>query len=159
MKMPQRLTIMLNWWSDHFWNTVAGFFFAIIAYFAEIKGAVHVMWSAFLIDLFIGIIASYQVKKEKFSMKKAFVALERMIIATVVVMLLYAVDKEMNQNIVSMYNIVAWVITGFMIYSIAENGFQMTGGKLFLVIKSLLRKKVQDNTGVDLENTESNGQA
>lgn len=151
--MPQRLITIINWSSDHYWNFVTGLFFAFISYFAELKGAFHVMFVAFILDLCLGILASKAARKEKFSMRKLFIAFERMVIAYALVMLLYAMDKEMKQDTFSLANISGWLITGFLVYSAAENGYELTGGKLFLSLKSLIRKKVQDNTGIDIEET------
>jgi hypothetical protein len=153
IKMPQRIILLINWSTDHYWNFVTGVFFAFISYFAELKGAFHVMFAAFLLDLCLGILASKTARKERFSMRKLFIAFERMVIAYALVMLLYAMDREMKQDTFSLANISAWLVTGFLAYSAAENGYEVTGGKLFLTIKSLIRKKVQDNTGIDIEQT------
>jgi len=151
--MPQRLILLINWSSDHYWNFVTGIFFAFISYFAELRGAFHVMFAAFILDLCLGILASKTARREKFSMRKLFIAFERMVIAYALVMLLYAMDREMKQDTFSLANISAWLVTGFLAYSAAENGYGVTGGKLFLNIKSLIRNKVQENTGIDLDQT------
>jgi hypothetical protein len=151
IKMPQRLITLINWSSDHYWNFVTGVFFAFISYFAEIKGAFHVMFVAFILDLILGILASKISRKEKFSMLKLFIAFERMFISYALVMLLFAMDKEMHQDTVNLANIASWLITGFLAYSAAENGYQLTGGKIFLSVKTLISKKVQENTGIEIE--------
>ncbi len=149
--MPQRLVTLIYWSFDHYWNLVTAFFFAFLSYFAELKGAFHVMFAAFILDLFLGITASKAIRKERFSMKKFFVALERMVIAYALVMLLYAMDKEMHQDTINLADTAAWLVTGFLAYSAADNGFQITGGKMFLTLKSFIRKKYKDNTGIDIE--------
>ena len=155
MKMPQRIITLLNWSSDHYWHFVSGVFFAFLSYFSEMEGAFLVMFACFVIDMILGILASKIMRKQKFSMQKAFTALYRMLISYTLVMLLYAMDKEMNQQAFSMSNIAAWLISGFLIYSAAENGFELTGGKLFLSIKTLIKKKVQENTGIDISATDT----
>ena len=149
--MPHRIITMINWTYAHYWNFVSGVFFAFLSYFAEMKGAFHVMFAAFIIDLFLGIIASKKVRKEKFSMEKFFTALLRMVIAYALVMLLYAMDKEMHQETLSLANISSWLVSGFLAFSIADNGFKLTGGRLFLSVKTMIRKKVQENTGIEIE--------
>jgi len=149
--MPHRLITMVNWTYAHYWNLVTGVFFAFLSYFAEMKGAFHVMFAAFIVDLITGILTSKIIRKERFSMRKFFVAFERMVISYALVMLLYAMDKEMHQETLSLANISSWLITGFLAYSAAENGYQLTGGKLFLSVKTLIRKKVQENTGIEIE--------
>jgi len=149
--MPQRLIIIINWWSDHLGNFIAAVFLAIITYFAEIKGTIVVMFAAFCLDLLLGIIASRKVDKEKFKMSKFFTAIERIMIACLLIMLLFSMGKEMRIA-VDLYNFAAWMVTGFILYSAAENGYRMTGGKFFLMIKNLIRKKVEENTGIDIDN-------
>lgn len=153
--MQNKLISLLYWSIDHYWNFVTGIFLAFLAYFADIKGAFHVMFAAFLIDLILGIWASRKARKEKFNMKKFWIAWERMLISYAIIMLLFAMDKEMKQDTVSLANIASWIISGFLAYSAAENGFEITGGKIFIIIKSFLKKKVEDNTGVDLDNNKT----
>jgi len=152
--MPQRIITMINWTYAHYWNFVTGVFFAFLSYFAEMKGAFHVMFAAFIVDLITGILASKITRKERFSMRKFFVAFERMLITYALVMILYAMDREMHQDTFSLANISSWLITGFLAYSAAENGYQLTGGKLFLSVKTMIRKKVQENTGIEIEDKE-----
>ncbi len=150
--MPQRLIPLVNWTFDHYWNFVAGIFFAFLSYFADLKGAFHVMFAAFMLDLFLGIITAKTVRKERFSMKKFFIAIERMVIAYALVMLLFAMDKEMHQDTINLADTAAWLITGFLAYGAADNGFKLTGGILFLSIKSFIKSKFKDNTGIDIDN-------
>jgi FtsH-binding integral membrane protein len=154
--MPQRILVVMNWTYAHYWNFVTGIFFAFMSYFAEMKGAFHVMFAAFIIDLFVGIGASKKIRKEKFSMEKFFTALLRMVIAYALVMLLYAMDKEMHQETLSLANISSWLVSGFLAFSIADNGFKVTGGRLFLNLKTFIRKKVEDNTGINLDDESTN---
>lgn len=145
---------MINWTYAHYWNLVTGVFFAFMSYFAEMKGAFHVMFATFIIDLVLGILASKITRKERFSMRKFFIAFNRMLIAYALVMILYAMDREMHQETVSLANISSWLISGFLAYSAADNGYQLTGGKFFISVKSLIRKKVQENTGIDMDEKE-----
>jgi drug/metabolite transporter (DMT)-like permease len=151
MKMPQRLVPLINWTFDHYWNFVTGLFFAFIGYFSDMKGAFHVMFCAFILDLALGIRASKKIRKERFSMERFFTAVLRMAIAFALIMLLFAMDKEMHQDTVSLAYAAAWLVTGFLAYSAADNGFQITGGVLFLNMKKFIGKKFQDNTGIDIE--------
>ena len=149
--MTHRIFLLAQWTVDHYWNFVTGIFFAFISYFAEIKGAFHVMFAAFMIDMAVGIWAAKKIRGERFSMHKFFLAFKRMLISYALVMLLYSMDREMHQDTLSLANMSSWIISGFLIYSIAENGFEITGGRLFLIIKSLIGKKVKDNTGINIE--------
>jgi len=123
---------------------------AIIGYFSEIQGAVHVMWATLAFDLIAGIMASLLKRKEKFSMSKAFTAVGRAIGATVLVALLYAMDKEMHQEVAATYNIAAWLIAGFYVWSASENMDQLTGGQIFRVLSGFIEKRVEDTAGIEL---------
>lgn len=112
------------------------------------------MWAALAFDLFAGILASVCKRKEKFSMSKLFVAIERAVGATVFVALLYAMDKEMDQNIAASYNIAAWLISGFYAWSALENMDQLTGSRIFGILKLFIAKRVEDNTGIDITEKE-----
>jgi len=141
---------MTDWICDHFYNALCAIFFAIIGYFTEIQGAVHVMLAALVIDLIFGISASMIKRREKFSMKKVFIAIFRAIGAIVLVALLYAMDKEMNQKVAATYNIAAWMICGFYAWSASANMDDLFGGRIFGILKSFFAKRVEDQTGVNL---------
>ena len=87
-------------------------------------------------------------------MSKLFVAIERAVGATVFVALLYAMDKEMDQNIAASYNIAAWLISGFYAWSALENMDQLTGSRIFGILKLFIAKRVEDNTGIDITEKE-----
>jgi len=112
------------------------------------------MFACFVIDIGVGIWHSVSVKKLPFSTYRFFVALKRMLIAFALVMLLFAADKEMGQNVVSMSKTIGYLVSGFLIYSIAQNGYRLTGGLVFLSVQSLIKKKVKDNTGIDIEDSD-----
>lgn len=149
---------MINWLYDHFYNSLCGLFFAVIGYFAEIQGAVHVMWAALAFDLLSGILASVVKRKEKFSMTKLFTAISRAIGVTILVALLYAMDKEMKQQIAASYNIAAWLISGFYAWSSSENMDTLFGGRIFGILKSFLTKRVDEAAGVDFNEYKQNGE-
>ena len=86
-------------------------------------------------------------------MHKFFVGIKRMLISYALVMLLFAMDKEMHQDTINLADSAAWIITGFLIYSAADNGFQITGNKLFNALKTFVHDKVQSNTGIDIDQT------
>jgi phage-related holin len=141
---------MMDWLYDNFYNTLCAIFFAVIGYFTEIQGAVHVMWAALAFDLISGILASMIRRKEKFSMGKAFTGIGRAIGCTCLVALLYAMDKEMHQSVAASYNIAAWLISGFYAWSASENMDDLFGGKIFGILKTFFAKRVQETSGIDL---------
>lgn len=144
----------MNWLCDHIYNTICAIFFAVIGYFAQIQGAVHVMWAVLAFDLLTGILAAMLKRHEKFSMSKAFTAIGRAIGATILVMLLYAMDKEMKQTIAASYNIAAWLISGFYLWSSSENMDELFGGRIFGILKVFFARRVEKTTGINLNNTQ-----
>ena len=149
--MITKLINLVDWCITHTWNMITGIFLAALAYFANLKGAIHVMWAAFVLDLLLGYLASRNLRKEKFSMNKAFIMLERMLIASAVLLLLFALDKETHQDYIHLYNIMAWLISGMLCWSALDNGDKLTGGKFFGVLKTFLGNKIKEQTGIDPE--------
>ena len=147
--MPQRFLSILTWSMEHYWNFMAGLLFAWLSYFTELQGTIHVMLAAFVFDLMLGIWASVKIDKQRFKMDKFFTAIFRLILSCVLIMLLFAMGKEMHLG-KDLYNIAAWLVTGFVGFSAAENAYKITGGKIFLLLKSFISKKVKDNTGIDI---------
>ena len=143
----------MNWLYDHFYNTLCAVFFAVIGYFAQIQGAVHVMWAALAIDLASGILAALIKRKEKFQMAKVFTAIGRAIGATILVALLYAMDREMKQTFAASYNIAAWLISGFYAWSASENMDELFGGRIFRILKCFISRLVEESSGINLNHT------
>ena len=154
--MIQSIIDWLAWFYHHIQNLLCGVFFALVAYLAEIQGAVHVMWIALALDLITGIGASVWKRKEKFDMDKLFVAVGRAIGATVLVALLYAMDREMQQDIAASYNIAAWLICGFYAWSASENMDSMFGGRLFGLLKLFFERRVESASGIDISEEPKN---
>lgn len=142
---------MGNWLINHILNFLSGIFFAVVGYFVEIKGAFHVMWLIILFDLITGILNSIIRKKERFSMSKFMIAIVRAMAVTVFVALLYGLDKEMHQTVASSYYIAAYLISGFILWSAADNMDELLGGGVFKLLKDYIVSKVKSSTGVDLK--------
>lgn len=145
----------MTWLYERFYNAICGLIFAIAGYFLEIKGAVHVMWAALALDLAFGILASVVKRGEKFSMKKAFVGVGRAIGSTSLVALLYAMDKEMHQDVAASYYIAAWVISGFYAWSINQNLETLFGGGIFTLLKKIFSRRLREQAGINIENFEN----
>ncbi len=128
----------IAWIFDNIWNLIVGIIVYLIAYFAEVKGGVHIMFFAFIADFFLGIIKSRVMNKEKFKMNKAFIAFMRFLISIVIISLLFGMDTEMDQSTISMYKIFTYLVTGAWIVSFADNGYQLTKWKPFLKVKGVI---------------------
>lgn len=155
--MPYKLIIQIT--IDYYWHLVVGLLVAFFSYFSDMKEAFHLLFIAFILDIIIGIWAAKAVKKINFNTEKFFTALKRMAITYILIMLLYANDKILDQNTIDTSGIMSWLVTGFLAYSIAENGYLITGGLLFLKIKSQLRNKIKSTYGIDIDKDENIKQA
>ena len=63
----------------------------------------------------------------------------------------------MHQELAASYNIAAWLISGFYAWSASENMDTLFGGRLFAILKGFLEKRVEDQTGIDIQKTSENG--
>lgn len=80
----------------------------------------------------------------------------RALVSVVFISVLYAMGKEMHIGS-ELHNYAAWLISGFILYSAAENAYRLTGGKYFLLLKKFLAKKIEENTGIDVtDETQTN---
>lgn len=141
---------LISYISEHQDNIFYAFLVWFFSYFAEIRGSVTVMAVAFLFDLIFGIAKSKLITKEKFSAHKFWQQTFRFMIVLIIAFLLMAMDKENNQDVVSVYNGFTWLVTGFLIYSIAENGFALTKWDFFIILKSFIKKKTETITDIDI---------
>lgn len=150
--MPYRI-LLSAWWTivDNYWQIVSAIVLATLTYFADLRDAFNMMFIVFIVDLFVGIRCSKVVYKIPFSMDNLFTAIKRMILTYALIMMLFTNDKILNQNTIDTAGIMSWLVTGFLIYSIAQNGYKMTGAIVFLGINKWIRKRVLDMSSVDIE--------
>lgn len=139
------------WIYESFTSLICSIFFAASAYFFEMQGAIHVMWAAMAIDLVFGVMASVFKRGEKFCMKKFFVAVSRCMSLTILVGLMYAIDKETSQDVASSYRIAAWFFSAWYTIGATKNMDEMFGGKIFSAFSSFLSRQVEQKTGVDMQ--------
>ena len=108
------------------------------------------MWGAMAVDLVFGVMASVFKRGENFSMKKFFVAVGRCLALTVLVSLMYAIDKETSQDVASSYRIAAWFFSFWYAIGATKNMDELFGGKIFKAATGFLNRQVQEKTGVDV---------
>lgn len=70
-----------------------------------------------------------------------------------IISLFYAMDKEIGY--VELHRIIAWLITGFELWSILENCAKISEHKIFKILQKYFEHKVKDETGVELNESES----
>lgn len=143
----------MKWFFQHLCNLFSGIILAVAGYFAPIKGVINVMVIAIMLDLVFGIIAARS-QKQGIKSFKLWRTAYKLFIAVIVVALLYAMDTEIGIPAVQLHRMVAWLITGFEIWSILENGGRITNHKLFVILKKYMEDKVESVTGVDLKTEE-----
>lgn len=145
----------MKWLLQHLYNFFSGIVVTLMGYFTPIKGVIHVMVIAIILDLIFGIIAA-RCRKEGIKSSKLWRTAYKLFIAVAVVALLYAMDVEIGVEIIQLHRLVAWLITGFEVWSILESGGQITNHKLFRILKKYMEDKVESVTGVDLKADLSN---
>lgn len=133
-------------------KTLFGAFTAILGYFLPIKDLVHLVILFFILDMIFGYWAAKKLKGEKFSKRIVFTTtFPRMLISVTLVVLAFLWDTTCKQQFLPTYNLIGWFISGILIFSIAKNGFKITNWEGFRIANIALRKKIKDETGVDLK--------
>jgi ABC-type uncharacterized transport system permease subunit len=73
-----------------------------------------------------------------------------MLVSIVLITGAFMWDEVYQQDVVSTYKIIGWFISGVLLYSIAENGYQITKWSVFPKLGGLLNDKVKSSTGLDI---------
>lgn len=141
----------LKWLLSHFLNLASGLIIAAAGYFSPIKGVIHVMIAAIIIDLIVGIIVANKMGIGIKS-KKLWKTIYKLLLAVVVVSLAFCLDKEMG--IIEISSFIAWLITGFEIWSILESAAKISDHKIFKLLQVFMKDKIEKVTGIDIEKDE-----
>lgn len=129
-----------------------GCMISMLGYFLPIKDIAHLLILFFMLDVLFGYMAARKLRKERFSVKIIWNhTMPRMLISLVLIIGAYMWDKTYNQNVICTYKVVGWFISGVLLYSIAENGYQITKWSVFPKIGNMLKTNVKDKTGIDIE--------
>jgi hypothetical protein len=133
------------------WEILCGMLGTIIGYFLPIKDLVHLVILFFILDMVFGYWAARRLRGEKFSTKIVWnTTFPRMLISLVLIISAYLWDTTCKQNWLPTYNLIGWFISGMLIFSIAKNGFKITHWQGFLGIENLFKKRIEEETGVNL---------
>lgn len=131
---------------------LAGIFTTILGYFLPVKDIVNLLLLFFILDVIFGFWAAKKLRKERFSVKIIWShTIPRMLISIVLITGAYMWDKTYDQDVVSTYKVIGWFISGVLLYSIAENGYQITKWSIFPKLSGLIQSRVKDSTGMDIE--------
>lgn len=129
-----------------------GCMISMLGYFLPIKDIAHLLILFFMLDVLFGYMAARKLRKERFSVKIIWNhTMPRMLISLVLIIGAYMWDKTYNQNVICTYKVVGWFISGVLLYSIAENGYQITKWSVFPKIGNMFKTNVKDKTGIDIE--------
>lgn len=129
-----------------------GIFTSMVGYLVPVKDIVHLLIFFFALDVLFGYLAARKLRQERFSVKIIWEhTMPRMLISIVLIIGAYMWDNVYQQDIVCTHKVVGWFISGVILYSIAENGYQISNWKVFQKVAELLRGKVKDSTGLDVK--------
>jgi phage-related holin len=143
-----------QWFELHIWNVFSGLICGLFAYFTPIRNIIILMFLFIIFDLITGVIAARK-RGEAITSEKMWNTVHKMLISIALVILLYSVDKEFNIiNIVSTHKITGLFVVGFELWSILENAVQITNNSIFRALKKFMHDKVEEKTGVDMEQKE-----
>lgn len=139
----------MNWFFSHLMNILFGMLIAVLGYFTPVKDIVHVMCAAIFIDFATGLWAS-RTKGNGITSFKMWRTIYKLFLSTLIVMLLFSMDKEMGVMHIEMHRLVAWLITGFEIWSILENAAVISDHRIFKLLKKYMHDKIEKQTGIDI---------
>lgn len=145
----------LSWVFENLLNFIGGCILALLAYLAEIKGSIHVMWIMMVFDLFIGLRKSYKIDESKFRMDKFRNWLSFVLLSTAVIGFVFAIEREMmGMEHPKVYNGFTILITGFVLSSIMRNAEAITKKYIFTALLDFINERVKKFTGIDLKQYE-----
>ena len=107
------------------------------------------MFAAIILDLFTGMLAARK-RGEGLKSIKMWRTIYKLFYSIIIVMLLFGMDNEMGMGFIQLHKIVAWLITGFEIWSILENAATISDLKIFFILKKFMSDKIKEQTGVSI---------
>jgi hypothetical protein len=129
---------------------------SLLGYLLPVRNIVHLLLAFFIVDVFFGYWAAKKIRNEKFSVKIIWEhTIPRMLISIVLITGAFMWDKVYEQDLISTYKVIGWFISGVLLYSIADNGYQITKWSIFPKISMMIVDKVKASTGIDVEEIES----
>lgn len=134
---------------------ISGSIASFIGYLLPVKNIVHLLIAFFLIDVVIGYWAAHKIRNERFSVKIIWEhTIPRMLISIILITGAFMWDEVYSQEVISTYKVIGWFISGVLLYSISENGYQITKWSVFPRIGEIINEKVISYTGIDPEKKE-----
>ena len=146
----QKYKEMKIWLVNHSNNFISGAIMSIMAYYAPCKGMIIVAVSAILFDLLTGVMASLSEGKGIKS-KRLWRTIYKLFFVTSLVVCYDSVQFP-NDELHSGWS-VGWLegLGKKVWWSILENMARITDHPIFRILKRYMTDKIQDTTGVNLE--------
>lgn len=146
-------------WMKYFWSLVSGIIMSFVGYLVPIRDIVHLLVLFFILDVIFGYWAAKRLRKELFSAKIIWkTTMPRMVISLVLVIGAFMWDSVYQQELVATYKIIGWFISGVLLASIVQNGYQITNWNMFAFLGDFLKQKIRENTGVDIPDKNNNNE-
>ncbi|WP_310381852.1 phage holin family protein [Flavobacterium sp.] len=124
---------------------------SFIGYLLPVRDIVNLLIGFFIVDVIFGYWAAKKLRKERFSVKIIWEhTIPRMLVSVVLITGAFTWDKVYEQDFISTYKIIGWFISGVLLCSIADNGYQITKWSIFPKLGKLLNDKVKESTGLEI---------
>lgn len=144
-------------WMKYFWSLLSGIVMSFVGYLVPIRDIVHLLVLFFILDVIFGYWAAKRLRKEPFSAKIIWkTTMPRMVISLVLVIGAFMWDSVYQQELVATYKIIGWFISGVLLASIVQNGYQITKWNMFSFLGDFLKEKIQQNTGINIDKDKEN---
>ncbi len=122
----------------------AGLIASICGYFLPVRDITFLIILFFILDVIFGFWAARKLRSERFSVKIIWDhTMPRMLISVVLVLGAFMWDEVFNQTAIQTYKVIGWFISGVLLYSIAENGYQISKWKVFKDVAGLIKRKTR----------------
>lgn len=116
---------------------------SIFGYFLPVKDITNLLLMLFILDVIVGFWAARKLRNERFSVKIIWShTIPRMVLSVLLIMIVFMWDKTYNHVILQMHDRVGWFISGMLIYSIAENAYQITKWSVFPKLLTAIKSRV-----------------
>jgi Bacteriophage holin family len=141
----------MEYFFKDFYAFILGCLVSFIGYLLPVKNIVNLLVLFFILDVIFGFWAANTLRNERFSVKIIWKhTIPRMLISIILITGSFMWDKVYHQEFVSTYKIIGWFISGVLLYSIADNGYQITKWSVFTKIGNVFNTKIKDSTGLDI---------
>lgn len=114
---------------------------------------VLILWFFIFIacDFITGISASIK-ERQIITSNKMSRSIKKLLMYSMAIVLVHAIDKDMLTFVdLGLAKICATIICGIELYSIFENCYRLTGNEVFRLLTRFTMKKIEDNTGINLD--------